>query len=86
MIVTISNWLNSGISTSWREEFPSRVNRDRSPRIKNLSLPQGSNERKEPAMTYFRTVGHYHRLHVLNGRVRNGNVCFHMDMVTGNRH
>ena len=34
-------------------------------------------------MTYFHAGQHYHRLHELNGRVRNGNVCFLMRMVTG---
>lgn len=34
-------------------------------------------------MTYFHAVRHYHRPHELNGRVRNGNVCFLMRMVTG---
>ena len=34
-------------------------------------------------MTYFRTGGHYHRLWKLNGRVRNGDVCFLPDIVTG---
>lgn len=38
---------------------------------------------KCPAMTYFHAVRHYHRPHELNGRVRNGNVCFLMRMVTG---
>ena len=37
-----------------------------------------------PAITYFRAGEHYHRLQELNGRVRNGNVCFLLDMVTGN--
>ena len=36
-----------------------------------------------PAMTYFRAVGHYHRLYELNGRVRNGNVWNLIDIVTG---
>ena len=37
----------------------------------------------EPAITYFRTFGHYHRPRLLNGRVRNGNACFQPGMVTG---
>jgi hypothetical protein len=36
-----------------------------------------------PAMTYFRACGHYHRPRELNGRVRNGNVCFLTRKVTG---
>lgn len=40
---------------------------------------------KDPAMTYFRTFRHYHRLQQLNGRVRDGNECFLQDVVTGNR-
>lgn len=36
-----------------------------------------------PAITYFRTGGHYHRPYELNGRVRNGNVCFLTGIVTG---
>ena len=36
-----------------------------------------------PAMTYFRTGGYYHRPYELNGRVRNGNVCFLTGIVTG---
>ena len=38
-----------------------------------------------PAITYFRTGGHYHRPCKLNGRVRNGNVCFLAGKVTGIR-
>ena len=38
---------------------------------------------KCPAITYFHAGRHYHRPHELNGRVRNGNVCFLMRMVTG---
>lgn len=38
-----------------------------------------------PAITYFRTGGHYHRPQKLNGRVRNGNVCGLLGMVTGIR-
>ena len=38
---------------------------------------------KNPATTYFRAVLHYHRPSELNGRVRNGNVCFLTRMVTG---
>ena len=38
---------------------------------------------KCPAITYFHACRHYHRLQELNGRVRNGNVCFLMHMVTG---
>lgn len=38
-----------------------------------------------PAITYFRTGGHYHRPCELNGRVRNGNVCFLTGIVTGIR-
>jgi hypothetical protein len=34
-------------------------------------------------MTYFRACGHYHRPRELNGRVRNGNVCFLTRKVTG---
>ena len=34
-------------------------------------------------MTYFHACQHYHRPQELNGRVRNGNVCFLMRMVTG---
>lgn len=34
-------------------------------------------------MTYFRTCGYYHRPWQLNGRVRNGNVCFLPGMLTG---
>ena len=37
----------------------------------------------EPAITYFRTFGHYHRPRLLNGSVRNGNACFQPGMVTG---
>ena len=40
---------------------------------------------KDPAMTYFRTFRHYHRPEELNGRVRNGNVCFLLGKVTGKR-
>ena len=36
-----------------------------------------------PAITYFRTGMHYHRPRELNGRVRNGNVCFLVGIVTG---
>ena len=36
-------------------------------------------------MTYFRTFRHYHRHQELNGRVRDGNACDLLDMVTGNR-
>ena len=38
---------------------------------------------KCPAITYFHAFRHYHRLQELNGRVRNGNVCFLLHMVTG---
>ena len=41
--------------------------------------------KNKPAITYFRAFRHYHQLQLLNGRVRNGNVCFQSDMVTGNR-
>ena len=41
--------------------------------------------KKDPAITYFRTVGHYHRPGKLNGRVRNGNACDLPGMVTGIR-
>ena len=37
-----------------------------------------------PAITYFRTGGHYHRPWKLNCRVRNGNECGLPGMVTGN--
>ena len=37
-----------------------------------------------PAITYFRTGRHYHRLQELNCRVRNGNECGLLDIVTGN--
>ena len=37
-----------------------------------------------PAMTYFRTGMHYHRPQKLNERVRNGNECFQLGIVTGN--
>ena len=36
-----------------------------------------------PAITYFRTSMHYHWPRKLNGRVRNGNVCFLVGIVTG---
>ena len=36
-------------------------------------------------MTYFRTFRHYHRHQELNGRVRDGNACDLLAMVTGNR-
>ena len=39
--------------------------------------------RMNPAMTYFRTGGHYHRPQKLNCRVRNGNECFLQGMFTG---
>ena len=39
--------------------------------------------KKIPAMTYFRTCGHYHRPRELNGRVRNGNECDLTRKVTG---
>ena len=39
---------------------------------------------KIPAMTYFRTCGHYHRPCELNDRVRNGNACDLAGLVTGN--
>ena len=29
---------------------------------------------------------HYHRLWMLNGRVRNGNGCVHTDIITGKSH
>jgi hypothetical protein len=38
-----------------------------------------------PAITYFRTFQHYHRPEELNDRVRNGNVCFLLGKVTGER-
>jgi hypothetical protein len=38
-----------------------------------------------PAITYFRTFRHYHRPEKLNNRVRNGNVCFLLGKVTGDR-
>lgn len=38
---------------------------------------------KNPATTYFRAVLHYHRPLELNGRVRNGNVCFLKCRITG---
>jgi hypothetical protein len=38
-----------------------------------------------PAITYFRTFRHYHRPEKLNDRVRNGNVCFLLGKVTGER-
>ncbi len=38
---------------------------------------------QNPAITYFRADGHYHRPWGLNGRVRNGNVCFRPGIVTG---
>jgi hypothetical protein len=38
-----------------------------------------------PAITYFRTFQHYHRPEKLNDRVRNGNVCFLLGKVTGER-
>ena len=38
-----------------------------------------------PAITYFRTFRHYHRLKGLNGRVRNGNECFPLGKVTGKK-
>ena len=41
--------------------------------------------KKDPAITCFRTLRHYHRLWKLNGRVRNGNECDLPDMVTGIR-
>ena len=34
-------------------------------------------------MTYFHAFRHYRWPHQLNGRVRNGNVCFLMGKVTG---
>lgn len=37
-----------------------------------------------PAITYFRTCGHYHRPGKLNCRVRNGNECGLPGIVTGN--
>ena len=36
-----------------------------------------------PAITYFRTGGHYHRPRELNHRVRNGNGCGLPSIVTG---
>lgn len=39
-----------------------------------------------PAITYFRTGGHYHRPWKLNCRVRNGNECDLPGIVTGIRH
>ena len=39
---------------------------------------------KIPAITYFRTCGHYHRPCELNDRVRNGNECDLAGKVTGN--
>jgi hypothetical protein len=39
-----------------------------------------------PAITYFRTCGHYHRPEELNDRVRNGNECDLPGKVTGNEH
>ena len=36
-----------------------------------------------PAITYFRTCGHYHRPEELNDRVRNGNECDLAGLVTG---
>ena len=39
-----------------------------------------------PAMTYFRTGGHYHRPWKLNCRVRNGNECGLPGIVTGIRY
>ena len=38
-----------------------------------------------PAITYFRTFQHYHWPCELNGRVRNGNVCFLADKSPGKR-
>ena len=37
-----------------------------------------------PAITYFRTLRHYHRPWELNGRVRNGNACDLPSKVTEN--
>ncbi len=50
-----------------------------------MTPPLWGGVKKVPAMTYFRTFRHYHRLQQLNGRVRDGNECFLQDMVTGNR-
>ena len=36
-----------------------------------------------PGDTYFHAGRHYHRLAVLNYCVRDGNRCFHCDMVAG---
>ena len=37
----------------------------------------------KPGDTYFHAGRHYHRLAVLNYCVRDGNRCFHCDMVAG---
>ena len=47
--------------------------------------PKSQLKKMFPAITYFRTGMHYHRPCKLNGRVRNGNVCFLAGKVTGIR-
>ncbi len=50
--------------------------------------PEGlaSGSKKIPAITYFRACRHYHRPQELNDRVRNGNECGLMGIVTGKEH
>ena len=53
------------------------------PRMQKASGLASRGFQRIPAITYSRADWHYHGPQALNGRVRNGNGCFHLGMVTG---
>ena len=69
--------------SSRTEEQLRGLNSCRQERIEKPRQGKPGGAVSKPAMTYFRTFGHYHRPQLLNGRVRNGNACFQLGMVTG---
>lgn len=52
-------------------------------RSSRQEVPQGKQEKKSPAMTYFRPRRDYHRRQLLIDRVRDGNGSYQLPMVTG---
>lgn len=75
--------LECGMVFDFHASGVGETDRNRKQRNKKPLPKEGRGLYRNPAITYFRTGGHYHRPQQLNGRVRNGNACGLLGIVTG---
>ena len=67
------------IHVKWRISFGNRITKNKTPEVALGGFEKAGDD-------LLSRYSHYHGPQVLNGRVRNGNGCGHLGMVTGRLH